>query len=1076
MNGGHYNGYGDSGPGSGRYGHTNGVTNYEAQNPRRPGGYGGLGSTETSAGRSRLYGRQDPRPPDLERRRANRLSGDKKEAWRRSRSRSAPGEGRQGRAADKIDDLLSYIKREWGFMMEDQCIPAQVALQLLDDTSLGLARRAEEFHDTQEQLQAALRATVNEHHQGFNSSIGTFHQIQASIQASHERVGTLRNSLIQAKSNLSSVKPEYQNLVSSSRNYGHMLDQIHVIEQVQQVPDRLEAHISEKHFLDAVEALQQALVLIRKSEMEDIGALEETKVYLSNQEHSLIDILIEELHNHLYLKSPYCEDRWKRFSKINQDETISNALDSEWGDLNEFLDGLDITKAKSDDASRNPESNTFDYIHTIIEALSKLGRLPEAVDSIEERLPVELFKIVERSNNEVQQRHPNATSNEKNSKPDPMAALTNDTSQIAILKDLLDVLYAKFEAIAEAHRAFHEVITGVSMRASDSSDPRLSRGFKELWKLYQSEIRSLLHDYLSTGDDMAHRLKQDSAGESNIFRYQRDKNKKTAFRMDMVDARASELKHERDEVIEIWQKFVPGLVSLNDSTAARTTLSGPGHADTTAAGHKLLVEPSVFNIGFLLPPSIAFLNRLKKIVPPNSDIAIYTLSSFLNDFLINVFHPQLEETLTDFCAQSFVNYDAFQQDEQWARYSQRPIFKGTVKFFEIVKAFCKMLVELTHDQLFSQLINTQMNTYYEKCDNWYRALVTRAQADTDGRQLKAAASFAKSGDVCDNLVKLEGDVSRESKQQSLLYETTALISKIGDQTLAESDLILDRKSLSQLCLLSTSMTWLSSKLRNLRRISNKAIDHADRRNSSMFPIKRSLNTDLLEGKTSPAALTPTAAVDDENVFLPLSSETAGTFDGVVTAYSDLASEALRTLHIEVRCNVLCRLGFSVRGSYILSDLPESPDEDILALVQELLSFDQEVKATLQLREHSFLVSGTAQFVDAVLVHNISRQLKAMNPMGSEHLQLNLRVLYHNLLNLEEDAEFPRARRFLRAFDKGGEGVLELAKNKKGFSAEELRALMRLIYSVGVENSDATKSSAARRALDARLAQLADIVR
>lgn len=29
---------------------------------------------------------------------------------------------------------------------------------------------------------------------------------------------------------------------------------------------------------------------------------------------SLTDILIEELHDHLYLKSPYCQDRWKPYT------------------------------------------------------------------------------------------------------------------------------------------------------------------------------------------------------------------------------------------------------------------------------------------------------------------------------------------------------------------------------------------------------------------------------------------------------------------------------------------------------------------------------------------------------------------------------------------------------------------------------------------------------------------------------------------------------------------------------------------------------------------------------------------
>ena len=56
-------------------------------------------------------------------------------------------------------------------------------------------------------------------------------------------------------------------------------------EKLQLVPEKLEARISEKRFLTAVEILQGALSIIRRSEMESIGALSDLGVYLSNQEH-----------------------------------------------------------------------------------------------------------------------------------------------------------------------------------------------------------------------------------------------------------------------------------------------------------------------------------------------------------------------------------------------------------------------------------------------------------------------------------------------------------------------------------------------------------------------------------------------------------------------------------------------------------------------------------------------------------------------------------------------------------------------------------------------------------------------
>ena len=97
--------------------------------------------------------------------------------------------------------------------------------------------------------------------------------------------------------------------------------------------------------------------------------------------------------------------------------------------------------------------------------------------------------------------------------------------------------------------------------------------------------------------------------------------------------------------------------------------------DSPVVGHKLLVDPSVFNISTLLPPSLSFLRRLKDIVPPDSDIAISTLTSFLDDFLVNVFNPQLDETVTDLCNQTFMDLDAYQQDPHWTDHATRPIFK-----------------------------------------------------------------------------------------------------------------------------------------------------------------------------------------------------------------------------------------------------------------------------------------------------------------------------------------------------------------------------------------------------------------
>ena len=126
---------------------------------------------------------------------------------------------------------------------------------------------------------------------------------------------------------------------------------------------------------------------------------------------------------------------------------------------------------------------------------------------------------------------------------------------------------------------------------------------------------------------------------------------------------------------QILQASVPGLVSKSQRRSGVAHTIKATTSDSPGAGHKLLTEPSVFNISLLLPPSLSFLQRLRDIVPIESDIAMSTLTSFLDDFLINVFQPQLEETVTELCTQSFIELDAFQEDTQWSQHAPKPIFK-----------------------------------------------------------------------------------------------------------------------------------------------------------------------------------------------------------------------------------------------------------------------------------------------------------------------------------------------------------------------------------------------------------------
>jgi hypothetical protein len=230
------------------------------------------------------------------------------------------------------------------------------------------------------------------------------------------------------------------------------------------------------------------------------------------------------------------------------------------------------------------------------------------------------------------------------------------------------------------------------------------------------------------------------------------------FKLSDIDHKSVDISTEQDDLEAILKSSVPGLVSDSHRMRDNPADESSPQQDSSATGHRLLVEPSVFNMGLLLPPSLSFIRTLKEIVPPESvsptydnlendppgalwgplrgasffseqladskrrsDMLMNTLTSFLDDFLVNVFHPQLDETLAELSVATFMDANAFEEDPQWSRVAKQPILKGTSTFFSLITAFCEMLDTIPHDQAFSQLIITQMTTYHDKCMDWFNS-------------------------------------------------------------------------------------------------------------------------------------------------------------------------------------------------------------------------------------------------------------------------------------------------------------------------------------------------------------------
>jgi exocyst complex component 4 len=93
---------------------------------------------------------------------------------------------------------------------------------------------------------------------------------------------------------------------------------------------------------------------------------------------------------------------------------------------------------------------------------------------------------------------------------------------------------------------------------------------------------------------------------------------------------------------------MPGLAPIAAGDPSQTIISSV--TDERILGgdqhHRLLIRPDAFHVTVLFQPTLSFLHRVADILPAEIQ-ASQTSSSVLDEFVLNVYLPQLEEKVLD---------------------------------------------------------------------------------------------------------------------------------------------------------------------------------------------------------------------------------------------------------------------------------------------------------------------------------------------------------------------------------------------------------------------------------------------
>ena len=334
----------------------------------------------------------------------------------------------------------------------------------------------------------------------------------------------------------------------------------------------------------------------------------------------------------------------------------------------------------------------------------------------------------------------------------------------------------------------------------------------------------------------------------------------------------------------------------------------------------------------------------------------------------------------------------------------------------------------------------------------------------DEVRLKPAAAMADTSEARELVDAVWNGKHAGPEQGTPIHkECKYLIAKTNETKLDAFDIISDPRSVRSLCMLYSSLQWLASQLKQLRRhIPNK-------------PNEKPSHTRTWSHLQT--------NVPGQRTYLPMTTETISAFDQILDSIQALATTALYTLHLDIRLGMIHMLDRTLAAPYLLGQVAQDPDPSILQLNADLLSFSDTLQIHLPLRAQQFITSGLSQLIDSVLVSNASHISAGMNEHGCRRMQLNILVLSQNLKSIENSSEghaieLDRSDRFYELFAEGADSVVSRARDRageglEGFDLEELKALVELWYREGTASAQREVQVKAKRDLGDHLLVLSE---
>lgn len=984
---------------------------------------------------------------------------------------------KEPKSISDLKSTMTSLRYDWPQVLKDDGNPIELAIALLDDSSVGMSHKLADFERDSEQVSNSLRSVVNEYHEIFNNSVGSYHYLLTMTNKNQNDCMDIKEMIESTSKEIHNKSDMLQDLNQTSQRYNEMIEILDTMEILNNIPYKIDQLVYDKKIHEIYDVIFEGYALAEKYNLWTLSAMASTKTYLDLQSNNLFDIIIDELQSEVYLKRLLVKDgseqtfSWESIIDMNKSklstlknllqlneleqfiynaanldfDEISSSLNERFKDfINVHLPRLTVNSTTKDVALMIELSSNFPsyyYIYQLVNTLVKLNRLNQVIEILNQSNQQEIHSVIYRSIEEI--KLINAIEISRVNKPGFEGNFNSHT--IKILKNLFSTVFIKSLAILQNQKILQSILAKFDIEYE----------FKNNWDIIKSELTSLMLNYITTETVIVKKSSTQLFKFANLnlsvsgkFQQFGDLDKLLYIDNETFESNFEVLVpitiYNMRIIMEFFLVFISSANVLLNEIFTDTSL-----ATSTAISSPTMSSPPVSSPTVASPP-MPSLARNQSIIKPANKTSI----SFFENFMKISFLPNLRNHLTRQFDRIMESSETSSEFVTTTIHNKHKDFSNNLKVFKNAYGFKKFILNLC------ATLNTSLNYRHELNDLLLSLIVKFLQSyqrlygaliGTSNLKLNLWLKTPALMDISSMVI--QGDLSSGETIDGLVEKEVTIMLNNDIMDVSKDDL-LDDSNLDQLMHIIATVNWLMTWLPNLCRKSN--FDYKENL-TSFERIK--LDWDFLDNGSSnfvnddfdpegtEVTIKESLSSDEElNIHLALDSKRMAQFDEIINNFATIKAHSLIVIRYNLRLKATYYIARSFKfNDWVLINEPGDSDEDISKFNKELFKFENTLNNYLAEAEINQILVGVSRFLNMALIRG-SKLVKKINKNGIKRVIINIFTIQQMLKNLVSDhqqANFEFSSQYFEHFTTNENSLVAALKP---YTKPDQVNLVRLLYS------------------------------